>query len=293
MISGIGVSAYSVYSGQSESVFGTAQISDVKNDQKPKGAEVEKEEADIEDTVSISDEAKQLLANDKAEEAKLTAEKIAEPKEAKTQEAEQLPAEKKVKTPNEEEAAVDKLPAEKKLQTPEEKEEASEKVVAEKKLESKDEEDNEKKSDIKPKTESDLTQEEQQMVQELKQRDTEVRAHEQAHISAAAGLRTSAASYDYQTGPDGKKYAVGGEVSISFTSSGNPEEDIQNAETMRNAALAPSEPSGQDRSVAKSAEKIIQDAKQKLAEQQEQQKEQVTESTKQSPAQMLMGAGII
>lgn len=288
MISGIGVAAYSVHNGQSESIFGSAQVSDVKNDQKPKSAEVEKEEADIEDTVSISDEAKQLLANDKVEEAKLPAEKIAEPKENNAPEAEQLPAEKKVKTSEEKENAAEKLPAEKRVQTPEEKEEAAEKVVAEKKLKSNDEKDEEKKSGIKPKTENDLTQEELQQVQELKQRDTEVRAHEQAHISAAAGLRTSAASYDYQTGPDGKKYAVGGEVSISFTSSGNPEEDIQNAETMRNAALAPSEPSGQDRSVAKEAEKIIQQAKEKLNEQQDQQKEQITQS---ETAKTLIGAG--
>lgn len=288
MISGIGVAAYSVYNSQSESIYGSAQVSDVKNDQKPKSAEVKQEETDIEDTVSISDEAKQLLADEKTDEAKLHAEKIAEPKENKTLETEQLPAEKKVKTSDGKDEATEKLPAEKRLATPEEKEEASEKVIAEKKLESNDDKDSEKKSDIKPKTENDLTQEELQQVQELKQRDTEVRAHEQAHISAAAGLRTSAASYDYQTGPDGKKYAVGGEVSISFTSSGDPEEDIQNAETMRNAALAPAEPSGQDRSVAKEAEKIIQQAKEKLAEQQDQQKEQITQS---ETAKTLIGAG--
>lgn len=317
MISGIGVAAYSVYNGQSESIFGSAQVSDVKNDQKPKGDEVEKEEADIEDTVSISDEAKQLLANDKAEEAKLSAEKIAEPKENKAQEEIQLPADKRAETPKQKPKDVEKLPVEqtakpKKNQTeevqqlpaekrvatfeekensteklPAEKEKAADKLEVEKNIKSKDENDNEK-SDIKPKTENDLTQEELQQVQELKQRDTEVRAHEQAHISAAAGLRTSAASYDYQTGPDGKKYAVGGEVSISFTSSGNPEEDIQNAETMRNAALAPSEPSGQDRSVAKEAEKIIQQAKEKLNEQQDQQKEQITQS---ETAKTLIGAG--
>lgn len=288
MISGIGVTAYSVYNGQSESIYGSAQVSAVKNEQKPKGAEAEKEEEDIEDTVSISDEAKQLLADEKAAEVKLPAEKTAEPKEVKTPEAEQLPAEKSVKSSEQKEEVAAKLPAEKRLETPEEKDKAADKLEVEKNIKSKDEKDNEKKSDIKPKTENDLTQEELQQVQELKQRDAEVRAHEQAHISAATGLRTSAASYDYQTGPDGKKYAVGGEVSISFSSSGDPEEDIQNAETMRNAALAPSEPSGQDRSVAKEAEKIIQQAKEKLTEQQDQQKEQITQS---EAAKTLIGAG--
>lgn len=115
-----------------------------------------------------------------------------------------------------------------------------------------------------------LSPEQQQVVAELKARDAEVRAHEQAHIAAAAGLRTSAPTFDYQEGPDGKKYAIGGEVSISFTKGGDPEEDIQNAETMKAAALAPVEPSGQDLSVARNADEIIQEARQRLAEQKEQ-----------------------
>lgn len=250
MISGIGVAAYSVYSGQSESVYGTVQVSDVKSNQKPKGAEVEQEEDDIEDTATISDEAKQLLAKEQSDESqKLPAEKFAELKDKKTLEKEQSPAEKK--------------------------------------LEFKDDKKDEE-SDKKLKAEGDLTQAERQEVQQLKARDAEVKAHEQAHIAAAVGLTTSAPSYDYQTGPDGKKYAVGGEVNISFTSGNSPEEDIRNAETMRNAALAPAEPSGQDRSVAKNAEKIIQEAKDKLAAQEEQQKEQITASEN---AKTLIGVG--
>ena len=42
----------------------------------------------------------------------------------------------------------------------------------------------------------------------LKATDTEVKAHENAHKAAAGGLRTSAPNYEYETGPDGKKYAV-------------------------------------------------------------------------------------
>lgn len=270
MISGIGVAAYSVYSGQSESISGSAQVSDVKNNQKPIGAEIEKEEEYIEDTATISDEAKQLLAKEKSDESeKLPAEKLADTRDKKALEKEQLPAEKRV-------------------ETPEDREEASEKILAEKKLESNDDKVDEAKSEKKLKTEGDLSQAEMQEVQQLKARDAEVKAHEQAHIAAAVGLTASAPSYDYQTGPDGKKYAVGGEVNISFMSGNNPEEDIRNAETMRNAALAPSEPSGQDRSVAKSAEKIIQEAKEKLAEQQEQQKEQLTKT---ESLKTLIGAG--
>lgn len=112
-----------------------------------------------------------------------------------------------------------------------------------------------------------LTAEQQQEVQKLKLIDSQVKAHEQAHLAAAAGISASAPSYTYQEGPDGKKYAVGGEVSISFSKGNNPEENISKAETMRNAALAPAEPSSQDMAVAQQAEQIIAEAQQQLAEQ--------------------------
>lgn len=107
-------------------------------------------------------------------------------------------------------------------------------------------------------------------IRELSRRDAEVRAHEQAHASVG-GQYTGAASYTYKTGPDGVRYAVGGEVSISLPSvSGNPEQAIRAAEQVRRAALAPAEPSEQDRRVAASASQIIIQAR---AEAQRQQQE--------------------
>jgi len=114
-----------------------------------------------------------------------------------------------------------------------------------------------------------LSPEQQQVVAELKARDAEVKAHEQAHLAAAAGINVSAPTYTYQTGPDGQKYAIGGEVSISFSASNDPQETISNAETMKAAALAPADPSGQDLSVANSADKMIAEAKQQLAKQEQ------------------------
>lgn len=116
------------------------------------------------------------------------------------------------------------------------------------------------------KSQDDLTPEEKEQVAKLKESDAEVKAHEQAHLAAAAGISASSPSYDYQTGPDGKKYAVGGEVSISFVKSDDPEENLKNAQTMKAAALAPAEPSGQDLSVARNADKLIAEAKQEMAE---------------------------
>jgi len=100
---------------------------------------------------------------------------------------------------------------------------------------------------------SELKIEEKRELIELRRTDAEVRAHEAAH-KAAGGQYASAASFQYQTGPDGKQYAVGGEVSIDSSSvSGKPEATIQKMQVVRRAALAPANPSGQDRRVAASA----------------------------------------
>src|SRR5712692_3393491 len=48
----------------------------------------------------------------------------------------------------------------------------------------------------------------------LAETDRHVRSHEQAHLAAAGQYARGGPSYQYQTGPDGKQYAIGGEVSI-------------------------------------------------------------------------------
>jgi hypothetical protein len=96
----------------------------------------------------------------------------------------------------------------------------------------------------------DLNSKEKREVEKLKQRDQEVRAHEQAHLSAAGNLAIGGAHYKYQNGPDGKQYAVGGEVNLVIKDSPEPEQDLQNAHQVERAALAPAKPSAQDRNVA-------------------------------------------
>jgi hypothetical protein len=98
-----------------------------------------------------------------------------------------------------------------------------------------------------------LSPEARAVVDDLKARDREVRAHEAAHQAAAAGL-AGAASFSFETGPDGVQYAVGGEVPISTsTASSNPVAALRTAETVERAALAPAQPSGQDLAVAAAA----------------------------------------
>lgn len=109
-----------------------------------------------------------------------------------------------------------------------------------------------------------LTPEERQEVRELAARDREVRAHEQAHASVG-GQYAGAPSYTYQRGPDGRQYAVGGEVSIDVSPvPGDPQATIDKARIVRRAALAPAEPSAQDRSVAAEATALEQQARAEL-----------------------------
>lgn len=112
-----------------------------------------------------------------------------------------------------------------------------------------------------------LSESERQQVGALQERDREVRAHEMAHVAAGAGLVTRGASYTYQTGPDGQRYAIGGEVGIDTSSGRTPEESLAKAERVRAAALAPAEPSGQDRQVAAQAARMASEARMEIARQ--------------------------
>lgn len=114
-----------------------------------------------------------------------------------------------------------------------------------------------------------LTPEQEEQVKELSARDREVRAHEQAHVSAAGPYLTGGPTYTFQTGPDGRNYAIGGEVQIDTSPvEGDPEATIQKAQIVRRAALAPAEPSAQDRQVAANASKVEQAAAAELRSQQ-------------------------
>lgn len=122
---------------------------------------------------------------------------------------------------------------------------------------------------LKPKESvHELTPKEEKEVRGLKQRDAEVRRHEQAHKAAAGSYAKGGPNYEYVTGPDGKRYAVGGEVQIDTSKvSDDPEATIKKAQTIRRAALAPQDPSSQDRSVAAEASRMESDARQELAKQ--------------------------
>ncbi len=98
-----------------------------------------------------------------------------------------------------------------------------------------------------------LSPEEQQTVLKLKKRDLEVKTHEAAHLANAGGYAAGGPSYTYQNGPDGRRYAIGGEVPIDVGKEKTPEQTLQKMRIVRRAAMAPANPSSADRSIAAAA----------------------------------------
>lgn len=111
-----------------------------------------------------------------------------------------------------------------------------------------------------------LTDEEKKTVEKLKARDTEVRAHERAHAGAGGHL-AGAPHYSFQTGPDGQRYAVEGDVAIQMPSSKDPAVRLREARQVKSAATAPARPSSQDMKVASEAARVEAEALAELRDQ--------------------------
>jgi len=104
----------------------------------------------------------------------------------------------------------------------------------------------------------------QAQILELKATEEKVKAHEAAHKSAG-GTMTGPVSYSYTRGPDGKNYISGGEVPISVSSGKTPQETISRMQQVIRAALAPADPSPQDRAVAAQAVVQQEEARKQLS----------------------------
>jgi len=109
-----------------------------------------------------------------------------------------------------------------------------------------------------------LTDDEQKEIDQLKKRDLEVKNHERAH-SSIGGRYAGAPHYQYETGPNGTRYATEGEVSINLTEiSNDPQATIDKMKQVYRAALAPREPSSADRTIASQAQQSITNARSDL-----------------------------
>ncbi|HEX3047904.1 MAG TPA: putative metalloprotease CJM1_0395 family protein, partial [Bacillota bacterium] len=114
---------------------------------------------------------------------------------------------------------------------------------------------------------AELSKADQQTLRQLQARDLHVKMHEQQHLASAGAYAKGGANFSYQIGPDGKSYAVGGEVQLDVGPvSNDPKATIVKAQVIRRSALAPADPSGADRSIAAAASQMEANARMQLME---------------------------
>lgn len=101
-------------------------------------------------------------------------------------------------------------------------------------------------------------------LRKLRETDRKVRSHEQAHLAAAGDAARGGMKLDTKVGPDGKPYAVSGEVSIQVSGGRTPEEALRKSQAALRAALAPADPSPQDMKVAQEARQAAIEARRKM-----------------------------
>ncbi len=126
-------------------------------------------------------------------------------------------------------------------------------------------------------------QQDAQEIEQLKARDQEVRSHEQAH-AATGGQYAGSPQYEYTTGPDNKRYATGGEVSIDISEAQSPEQTLRKMQQVRAAALAPAQPSSQDLKVAAEAAQKAFEARSDIAEENREARESANSSEPSTPS---------
>jgi hypothetical protein len=88
----------------------------------------------------------------------------------------------------------------------------------------------------------------ERVLEKFKRTDAQVRSHEQVH--ATIGQTTAPISYNYQQGPDGKMYAVGGNVRFDTSIPDDPKAAAFKLDQIAKAASAPTDLSGADTMIA-------------------------------------------
>lgn len=91
----------------------------------------------------------------------------------------------------------------------------------------------------------------QRVLNKFKNKDSEVKTHEQTHASGAT--TTSAINYNYQVGPDGKLYAIGGSVRFDTSIPKDPQSAKVKMDQLQSASSSVSSLSGADASIAQTA----------------------------------------
>jgi len=91
----------------------------------------------------------------------------------------------------------------------------------------------------------------EKVLQKYKTVDADIRSHEQVH--ATIGATTTPISYNYQQGPDGKMYAVGGSVKLDVSIPNDPKAAISKLDQLSKAVSGVDNMSGADLAIASAA----------------------------------------
>lgn len=110
-----------------------------------------------------------------------------------------------------------------------------------------------------------LTPAEQSLVARLTERDREVRRHEMLHYQTGLPY-TQQPQFWFVTGPDGRRYAVSGQVGFVMSKlSGKASDLLAQLQVLQRAALAPHQPSSQDLAVARQLGEVIRELRHRAA----------------------------
>ena len=89
------------------------------------------------------------------------------------------------------------------------------------------------------------------VLEKFKKSDSNIRSHEQIH--ASIGQTTAPISYNYQEGPDGKMYVVGGHVRLDTSIPDDPKAAALKLDQIKRASSGPSDSSSADMGISTQA----------------------------------------
>lgn len=108
-----------------------------------------------------------------------------------------------------------------------------------------------------------LTPDQLDKVKRLKQQEEKVMRRVNSRL-AAGGDICEKPTFQYEIGPDGKRYKTAGEVKIDISPCKTPEETIAKMQRVKKAAMACGEPTKEDRAIYEEADRIAQMAQAQL-----------------------------
>jgi hypothetical protein len=108
--------------------------------------------------------------------------------------------------------------------------------------------------------ETELSHEELQKLRELERKDQQVRTRDMAFLAAAGGAAGSV-SLEYETGPDGRRYAVGADIKLDTSAGATPEQTMAKARALRAATMSARSDSSTDASAAAKAVRMEAEAR--------------------------------